>query len=343
MSSQATHPSIMRRTWQATRWLMIALLMLVILGLSAPGWFRLVVFQPARDMLFFQREIQPWTNPAGIARHVPIPDDTILIPAAGSGEIDIELDLWMPEITPARAVLLLHGSSPRGRKLGFNMLLADRLREQGWFVLTPDARGFGRSGVPANIADLSAWLVLEDISRLVEFAMNHPASDGSLAAIGHSLGASQLLQSGVEDLPFSAVILIGPSRHTFDAPPTYWERARFSSDRRMARLVPLEVVTSTREQLDILRWAASPPDGAARRPLLLMDGEREGEKLVGFLSRAAVMLGPRASHVTVSDAHHYCGAYQLPWPMTTIHFRPETFDRCMAVITGFLDSVESNN
>jgi pimeloyl-ACP methyl ester carboxylesterase len=343
MSAQTTHPLIMRRTWQATRRVMIALLMLAIVGLSAPGWFRLVVLQPARDMLFYQREIQPLTNPAGIARHAPIPDDTILLPAAGSGEIDIRLDLWIPETTPARAVLLLHGSSPRGRKLGFNMLLADRLREQGWFVLTPDSRGFGNSAVPANIADPSAWLVRGDISRLVEFALNHPASGGSLAAIGHSHGASQLLQAGFQDLPFSAAILIGPSRHSSDTPPTRWERARFSSDRRIARLMPLEVVASTMQQQDIIRWAANSADGATRPPMLLMDGEREGERLIGILSRAAGMLGPGASHVTVTDAHHYCGAYQLPWPMTTIHVRPETFDRCMAVITGFLSSVDSNN
>jgi pimeloyl-ACP methyl ester carboxylesterase len=321
---------------------LIVLLMAAILEISAPGWFRLVVLQPARDTLFFQREIQPWSNPALIARHVPIPDDTVVIPPADSGEINIKLDLWIPETTPAPAVLLLHGSSPRGRKLGMNMLLADRLREQGWFVVTPDSRGFGDSDVPANIADPSAWSVRSDISRLAEFALRHPASEGSLAAIGHSHGGSQLLQTGFQDLPFSAAILIGPSRHSSDKPPSRWERARFSSDRRIPRLMPLNVVASTREQQDILRWAAGVLDGAARPPppLLLIDGEREGERLIGILSRAAVMLGPNASHVTVQGSHHYCGAYQLPWPMKTIYYRPETFDRCVAAITGFLSSVE---
>jgi hypothetical protein len=134
----------------------------------------------------------------------------------------------------------------------------------------------------------------------------------------------------------SAIVLVGPSRQSSETRPSYWDRARFSSDRRMARLVSSEVIESNLEQQDIRRRASSMHGLSGIPPTLLMDGEREGERQIRVLAEAAAEMGPSTRHVTVVGSHHYCGAYQLPWPSRTVFVRLETFDRCSAALSEFL-------
>jgi pimeloyl-ACP methyl ester carboxylesterase len=306
----------------------------------APGYVRLVALQPARDLLFFQREIEPLRHYAAIERHAPSPDGVEKLsadPAAGH-DIELVLDVWTPAVTPAPAVLLLHGSSPRGRKLGFNKLLAERLRQSGWLVLTPDLRGFGRSGMPGNPTDPAAWSVHQDLVRLVSYARRHPAANGTVVAVGHSLGGSHLLQLDDTAAELAAVVLIGPSRDAADDERSWWRRVRFSADRGIARPIPPEVAVAAAEWSDLVRFAADRPPAFRDLPILLMDGEREGERRIAVLREAALLMQPDAVHVTVPDAHHYCGVYQLPWPMRQIYLRPDVFERCFEPLAAFLSA-----
>lgn len=303
----------------------------------APGFVRLAVLQPPRDLLFFQRELEPLQNFAEIERRRPRPDATETLPA-GTTEDEVELvfDLWIPRQNPAPTVILLHGSSPRGRELGFNMLLAEQLREHGWLVLTPDVRGFGDSGIPADPADPAAWSVATDLARLVAYARRHPGSNGVVVGVGHSSGGSHLLQLDSLAAEFSAFVLIGPSRDQAGDERAWWRRVRFSSDRRMAQAIPEEVAETIGEWHDLLRFAANRPEAFQGRPMLLMDGEREGEELIAVLRDAAARMQPESVHVTVPDVHHYCGAYQLPWPAEAVYVRPALFERCFAPLARFL-------
>lgn len=324
------------------RQLLVILVALALVGALAtalaPGWVRLAVLQPARDLLFFNREIQPLEHWNSIERADPAPDSTEILRAQGEtgSEIDLVLDVWIPDVVPAPAVLLLHGSSPRGRKLGFNMLLADYLRDAGWLVFTPDARGFGESGRPANVNDPAAWSVTSDLARLVSHARTHPKANGVVTGVGHSMGASQLLQFDEAAKELAALALIGPSRFPGEYSTTWWQRVRFSTDRRIARALPSEVIRETSRQGDPMRAAKLPPDYLTNLPVLLMDGEREGPELVGILDEVASLLGPNAQHVTVPGSHHYCSSYQLPWPLKTVYVRREIFARCFGTLEVFL-------
>jgi pimeloyl-ACP methyl ester carboxylesterase len=323
----------MRRWHAAFVWAGVMAAMVAGSAAFAPGAFRLALLQPARDLVFFYRELQAFPMAEELERRRPQPDETYVL----AGQVGIKLDVWVPERLPAPSVLLLHGSSPRGRQLGVNLLLAESLRQSGWLVFTPDARGFGGSERPDQPELLEGWAVEEDIIKLVGHLRDHPGSDGQVVAIGHSLGGSHLLRVDHEALALSAVALIGPGRDHTEYRPTWSQRVRFSSDRRFSRLLPVEIVAEDMRRHDVLAWAQVEAAKQSRVPILLLDGEREGPKLVSVLAEAAGYLGERAQHITVSGSHHYCGAYQLPWPTRTIFIRAAVFERCVRPLKDFLD------
>jgi pimeloyl-ACP methyl ester carboxylesterase len=340
----STSAAMSFRTNYSSPWnrLLATLLVLALAGslatALAPGWVRLALMQPARDLLFFNREIQPLDHWARIDRATPRPDRTEVLTAGDEPgrELDLVLDAWIPDIVPAPAVLLLHGSSPRGRKLGFNMLLAESLKQAGWLVLTPDSRGFGGTGHPADINDPAAWTVTGDLARLIAHSRTHTEGNGVVVAVGHSMGASQLLQLDEAASELAALALIGPSRFLGDYSTAWRQRVRFSTDRKIARALPAEVIVESSRQGDPMRAAARPPDYLRNLPVLLMDGEREGPDLVAVLGEVADLLGPNARHVTIPGSHHYCSSYQLPWPFTNVYVRREIFGRCFGALEAFL-------
>jgi len=318
-----------------------ALLLVSVLAAALPGTFRLVLLQPARDLMFFQREVQPTRGMSDVQRLSPSPDETLVLTKSGveASDIDITVDLWLPAVRPAPTVVLLHGSSPRGRLLGFNRLLADHLRAAGWLVVTPDARGFGDSRVAGDIHSPETWLVGRDLSRVFAFATSHPDSDGRVVAIGHSLGGAQLLDAAF-DLPEpSAVVMIGPPRFRSDELPGIWHRIRFASDRRLARAMSAEVLADSYRRYDIMRLGNVRTERSANWPVLLMDGELEGEELIALLAQAASLIPPPVTHETVLGSHHYCGAYQLPWLNDPVFVRMEVFDRCFEVLRAFVETL----
>jgi pimeloyl-ACP methyl ester carboxylesterase len=316
-------------------WLILPVL-LAGFAVAQPGHFRLALLQPARDLLFFQREVQPIGGGGAMERRGPRPDSTGVLRAAPDAphDVDLAFDLWRPTVTPAPAVLLAHGSSPRGRRLGFNVLLADHLRTAGWLVITPDARGFGGSGKPADRRAPGAWRVAGDLERLVAWTRTHAAGNGTVVAVGHSLGGSQLFEAFADGTDLAALALIGPARYEEPGAPTVWERIRFASDRRLGRPIPAPVLVELTRRQDLLR---APAAGLAGTPVLLMDGEREGDRLIGLLDAVAARLGPDVRRVTVPGSHHYCGAYQLPFLDRPVFVRPAVFEACADSLLRFLD------
>jgi len=310
----------------------------VLFAAGWPGYFRLFLIQPARDAAYFVRELQPFDHYAVIETRTPRADAHLVLPPSRQSqyEIEIAMDIWVPDTVPAPVAMLLHGSSPRGRRLGLNMMLADKLRDAGWLVLTPDARGFGDSKVRDHFAEPRAWRVDEDLRRLVEFASNHPDSNGIVVGIGHSHGANNLVDAGFGLEEFSALVLLGPGRSTGDGRPTYWYRVRFASDRGLARPMHVEVVADYTSRRHPRRFEVARTKAAGDVPILLMDGQREGDRLIATLAEVAERMEPPATHVTILGSHHYCGAYQLPFLDAPVFVRPDVFDRCASTILSFI-------
>jgi dipeptidyl aminopeptidase/acylaminoacyl peptidase len=188
-------------------------------GAIDPVGFRLRVFQPVRDLDFFLKELQlprKWSKVERIS--VPQAEKIILDPRSPKG-ISIVADLREPAARNdqrAPAMLVLHGSSPWGRKNGLVQLLALRLSERGWIVLTPDARGFGDSGTPQVVQDPQAWEVAEDVRLGIDYLSAHPLVDlRRIYVLGHSMGAGHALEGALRDGRVAGMILLGPSRFIF--------------------------------------------------------------------------------------------------------------------------------
>ncbi len=326
------------------RVLCLILLLMLVFAVAAPGLFRAAVLQPPRDALFFMRELEPFEYRDSIETRRVEPNSSYRLDANPDvpNSVDLHVDIWKPTHSAALnhagvpTAILVHGSSPRGRLLGFNMLLADSLRSAGWLVISADSRGFGSSGNPVELNNADAWLVRGDLRRLMALARRHPASNGAIVAVGHSLGGSHLFEAFSIDEPPAALALIGPSRDVGNQHPTLWQRIRFSADRLIGRPIHRDVIAAMGASHDLLNADVGM---LADIPVLLLDGEREGDRLIEVLRDAATRLGPRAQHVTVTGSHHYCGTYQLPVLNEPIFTRPEIFERCATALLGFLDAV----
>jgi pimeloyl-ACP methyl ester carboxylesterase len=319
----------------------------MVFAVAQPGLFRLTFVQPARDLAFFFRELEPFSAPGNLSTQNPEPTTSETLQSAshpgGKLDLTISFDVWEPSVLPAPIALLLHGSSPRGRMLGLNQMIAERLREEGWIVFTPDARGFGDSDYPVDISDPLQWRSHEDVLRLLEYAHQHPHGDGTVVAIGHSLGASHLVETLSYAPKVDAVVLIGPSSAREDDAATLWRRIRFSSDRRLGHAVTASVLRDRNDREDVIRQAESWARQHEQYPLLLMNGSREEGRATEVPRHAADILGHTATHVLVETSHHYCGVYQLPWLAQPIIVRDEVLDRCVLTLVGFLAEIVADH
>lgn len=315
----------------------------MLFAVAQPGLFRLTFLQPARDLAFFIRELEPLRSPYDISSYSPKATSSARLQAAsnpgGDTDLTISFDVWQPSVLPAPTALLLHGSSPRGRQLGLNLMMAERLREHGWIVLTPDARGFGDSDKPLDVDDPLQWRSHEDIMRLLDYAKHHPHGDGTVVAIGHSLGASHLVETLSFAPEFDAVVLIGPSTARYDDSATLWKRLRFSADRRLGRAVSADILQVRNAREDLIRNAEAWVAGDRLYTMLLMNGSREDGRATEAPRHVADILGHTASHVMVETSHHYCGVYQLPWIDQPIFVRDDVLDRCVSTLVGFLSEI----
>ncbi|HQR37632.1 MAG TPA: alpha/beta fold hydrolase [Blastocatellia bacterium] len=100
-------------------------------------------------------------------------------------------DLYLPEQTPAPAILALHQfQSNRASYATF----ATAMRDAGFVVLAIDGRGFGESTRGSHGSIPPGWSTQRDIAAAVEFLKSRTAVDATrIGLIGASYGASNAL------------------------------------------------------------------------------------------------------------------------------------------------------
>lgn len=321
-------------------------IILLLFAIVQPVNFRLLVLQPMRDLVFFQRELQPHQYLHDIEIATPSPAQTVTLSENETDPYSVELvlDLWIPDTHKAPVAVLFHGSSPHGRKLGINLMLAQRLQNAGWFVVSPDARGFGQSGTPDAIQDPVAWQVTKDASKIIAYATNHKRASKPLIVIGHSLGANHILEGLTNNKHINGIILIGPSRYTksIDKHPSVWRRLRFSSDRRLSEIISADVLYDRMNRGDIKLFARSVSLRENQVPILLLDGEMESKREREFLKDVSEIMAPSVGYKTISGSGHYCGVYQLPFVKHIIYYRSTILDRCMKAKLKFMENIVSS-
>jgi len=193
-------------------------------------------------------------------------------------------------------IVLLHGSSPWGRRLALYRLLAGELCSRGYVVLTIDVRGFGESDDPVSLTDLQALDGSRDVIRAINFLSSSSHVDADrISLVGHSMGGGLAIKAGIGDTRVRKIIAIGPPRRVrerIDQELSDW-RSRFSHDRRFDRQVPLDVVR---------RLLLSSEDHPA---IFLIDGEWEDPRDQWYLSGFYEQIQGPKRYVTMKGTGHY--------------------------------------
>jgi pimeloyl-ACP methyl ester carboxylesterase len=304
-----------------------------------PVGFRTTVFQPAREILFLEREIQPLSHWDKV-RMIDIPPaDTVILPSAGGNDVKIVADFRVPKRTGgAPAILLLHGSSPWGRKNGLIQYLSYRLANEGWVVLAPDQRGFGDTEDPKMVDDPAAWDIKGDVGKCIEFLLSNPLVDRNRVFIlGHSMGAGHAMEAALENAKVRGLILIGPPRFLEGAGQEKgmdWVRMRFSADRGLEKPAGTHLVAALEKKMDIAEISKGALSRPGHKPILLIDGETEGMANREFLSNVASGIRPPMTYVTLPGTGHYVGVYNL-FRSRRVYYRSDLFDSFMKVFFEF--------
>lgn len=121
--------------------------------------------------------------------------------------ITIDTTLYVPESTPAPAVLLAHGFGGTKDSVASS---AKKLAAQGYVVLAYSARGFGRSGGTISLQDPD--YEINDARALVDFLATRPevqrdgANDPRVGVAGGSYGGSLALMLAGYDNRVDAIV-----------------------------------------------------------------------------------------------------------------------------------------
>ncbi len=308
-----------------------------------PVGFRKIIFQPTRELILFQNELGAISHLDKIQKFVAHPTKEVVIPSKGKDGLRLVADLYIPEGQgPAPSLLLLHGSDPWGRKAGLIQLLALRFKSSGWLVLAPDARGFGESADPQEITSPEAWSVKDDIRRSINYLLSQPGTDSQrLHVLGHSLGAGHALEGALNDPRVRSLVLIGPPRFLDGRKTSLWKQVRFAADRGLKQPVPEEVAEARIMKLDISVHLKRPPRRYCDKPILLIDGELEGDANLAFLAKITRGTIRPLNYLTLPDTGHYCGVRNL-FGSDTIYYRPDLFNPFMELVKNFFKMVEAD-
>ncbi len=187
-----------------------------------------------------------------------------------------------PALLPG--IVLLHGSTPVGRKLPLYTLLAKKFASRGYAVLAIDLRGFGESEDPRNFSRAVSWDPIPDIHKAVDYLRSLPFIDISeIYLIGHSMGGSYAVAAAAANQRIRKVVAIGPARRIHsrimaeDAPDRQYSLKRFSRDRMLDRALPMDVflkIASSWELENYLDYIS----GDHHQPILLIDGGLERQE-----------------------------------------------------------------
>lgn len=256
------------------------------------------------------------------------------------GEIRIMGSLYLsPKPVLHPGIVLLHGSTPAGRKLPLYMLLARKLALRHYAVLSIDLRGFGESDDPRLIDRVDSWDVSRDVYRAVSYLGSLPFVDPSkIYLIGHSMGGSYAVAASMGDQRVSKVVAIGPGRRVYSrildpvAPNQQYFHERFSRDRKLQHMLPMEVflkVAASWKLENYLDYFS----GNHHPPILLIDGALESQEDLAYLRDFYERISQPKLYVTIPNSDHYSNTMEIgPF----IVYDGRAFGQLVAVIDRWL-------
>jgi pimeloyl-ACP methyl ester carboxylesterase len=280
--------------------------------------------QPFQNLAFDARlAVGPPAKKLVTAMGMPLHDSRVYLDRRhGQGDAErmgsaVPGTLYHPEAAgpgPYPGILLLHGSTPEGWRMGLYRLLGRALADRGYVVLSID---HGSTG---------------DAAAGLEFLRSLGAvDDAGLTIVGHSGGAAVALSAGIPHHDVSRIVAIAPGVRVEERAET--ESAYFAR-RRLRYGKPARIPESDafppRQTLEFHMDVFARSD---HKPLLLVQGEREDRDDREFLRGLhATMAGP-VTLLIVPDADHYMNVINVG-PL--VAYDPGAAERLVAGIDGWL-------
>ncbi len=138
--------------------------------------------------------------------------------AAGRADVGTAVELetgsiaWLtlpPGPPPYRPALFFHGADGDGAYQRGALFIRRVLASVGYAVLAVDERGFGASPPPPDIHDLEGWDPEPTSAAAARYLESLPRVEGSVLAVGHSMGATRALRFADGWLGASAAVIMG--------------------------------------------------------------------------------------------------------------------------------------
>jgi pimeloyl-ACP methyl ester carboxylesterase len=260
--------------------------------------------------------------------------------------LKLAASLYTEDATERRpAIVLLHGNTPRGRRLPLYKVLASGLAERGYVVLALDRAGFGESedpfktAAPGDPPDTSA-----DVSAALAYleGLEFVAPE-RIHLVGHSGGVPPVLSAGPRDARARKLVAIGPPRRMAERLADPADRKQFRDRARANREIlgfgpfPAWYTEDVwrRHKQSSSELGNYAPYFASRghKPLLLMDGARESPADRRYLQSYFREMADPKRYVTVPNADHYANTTGIR--AVTVYER-QVLSYTLDAIDGFL-------
>ena len=184
--------------------------------------------------------------------------------------------------------------------------------QRGYAVLCFDFRGYGESEDPVKFDSPSDLDFVEDVMQAISFLLSVKGVDTSnIHLIGHSFGAGVIIPAGIKDARVKSIVAIAPGRRgdelfwSENAPAKDYPRERLAQDMEnpQIRHIPIEFLNPILQYVTIDTILKHP----AHPPILLIDGEMEGQKDLFFLKKLYEKMTEPKAYITIQNANHYFG------------------------------------
>lgn len=229
-----------------------------------------------------------------------------------SGKLHLRGTLYAPASSFWKypGIVICHGGTQLGRRLALYVVMARKLAERGYVVLTFDFRGFGESEDPQRFKTFSDLDFTRDVSSALTYLSKVTRVNPSkLYVIGHSFGGGVGVAAATRDVRIQKAVSISPGRCTQErffgenAPEPDWSRTRMSNDMKIHPPIPREIFNP--HLIDYVAEAIL--DFPVHPPILLIDGERESQKELAFLKEVYENMTEPKGYATIRAADHYFG------------------------------------
>lgn len=213
------------------------------------------------------------------------------------------------EIAPP-CILLLHGSSPLGRKAAVIQILARKFRDKGYTVLAIDLRAYGDSEDPPSFTAGYFDFPKDVISSINYLIHNTRIDTNRIYIVGHSGGAGAAIGSINEYGKMNKakkMVLLGPPRRVKEriSEPYAKDRAYFLKRWKKDMDLSYDIIFSEGEKIGKVENIEDLVTMPNHFPLFLIDGEKESKEDLKYLRDLVARSTPPVDYWTIPGTGHY--------------------------------------